>query len=57
MRIFKLVITLLKLNIQQDLAYRADTLVSLLMNLMWMGWEVLACRSSLAIRPRWAVGR
>ena len=32
---------LFKLNIQQELAYRADTLVNILTSLMWLGWELI----------------
>lgn len=39
---FKLLATLLKINIQQELAYRADALVNILINLMWLGWELLS---------------
>ncbi len=38
---FKLLGTLLKINVQQDLAYRADAIVNILVNLMWLGWELL----------------
>jgi len=38
----KLLLTLLKLNLQQELAYRAETVVNLLVNLMWLGWELLS---------------
>src|SRR6185503_19451604 len=38
----KLLGTLVKLNIQQELAYRADAIVNLLVNLMWLGWELLS---------------
>jgi ABC-2 type transport system permease protein len=38
----KLLTALLKINLQQDLAYRADMLVNILMNLMWLGWELLS---------------
>ncbi len=38
---FKLLATLVKVNLQQDLAYRADALVNILVNLMWLGWELL----------------
>jgi len=31
----------LKVNIQMSLAYRADTVVNILLNLMWLGWELL----------------
>jgi viologen exporter family transport system permease protein len=34
--------TLLKINIQQELAYRADALVNILVNILWLGWEVLS---------------
>jgi ABC-2 type transport system permease protein len=37
----KLVNTFLKINLQIALAYRADTLVNILINLMWLGWELL----------------
>jgi ABC-2 type transport system permease protein len=33
--------TLLKINIQQELAYRADTAINLVLSLMWLGWELL----------------
>lgn len=42
MGIFKLLTTLLKLNIQQELAYRADTLINIALSLMWLGWELLS---------------
>lgn len=38
----KLLGTLVKINIQQELAYRANTIVSILLNLMWLGWELLS---------------
>ncbi len=31
-----------KVNIQQDLAYRTDAAVNMLVNLMWLGWELLS---------------
>ena len=37
----KLIQTFLKVNLQIALAYRADTLVNILINLMWLGWELL----------------
>lgn len=42
MHILKLLQTLLKVNIQMSLAYRADTVVQILLNLMWLGWELLS---------------
>ncbi len=38
----KLLGTLVKLNVQQELAYRADAVVNILVNLMWLGWELLS---------------
>jgi ABC-2 type transport system permease protein len=38
----RLLNTLLKLNVQQELAYRADAVASILVNLMWLGWELLS---------------
>jgi len=37
----KLLLVFLKINLQMALAYRADTVVNILMNLMWLGWELL----------------
>jgi ABC-2 type transport system permease protein len=39
---FKVLSALLKINIQLSLAYRADTVVNILLNLMWLGWELLS---------------
>jgi ABC-2 type transport system permease protein len=36
--------TFLKVNLQMSLAYRADTVVNILLNLMWLGWELLSLR-------------
>lgn len=33
--------TLIKINIQMSVAYRADTIINILLNLMWLGWEML----------------
>jgi len=41
MHTLKLISTFFKVNVQMSLAYRADTLVSILLNLMWLGWELL----------------
>jgi len=38
----RLLSTFLRVNIQLSLAYRADTLVNILLNLMWLGWELLS---------------
>ena len=42
MHTLKLLGTLIKLNLQQELAYRADALVNILLNLTWLGWELLS---------------
>ena len=38
----KLISTFFKINVQMSLAYRADTIVNILLNLMWLGWELLS---------------
>ena len=42
MQTLKLLGSFLKINIQMSLAYRADTVVNILLNLMWLGWELLS---------------
>jgi ABC-2 type transport system permease protein len=42
MYFLKLISTFFKVNVQMSLAYRADTVVSILLNLMWLGWELLS---------------
>lgn len=42
MQTLKLLGTFLKVNIQMSLAYRTDTVVQILLNLMWLGWELLS---------------
>jgi ABC-2 type transport system permease protein len=42
MHMMTLLATLLKINIQQELAYRADAIVNALISLMWLGWELLS---------------
>jgi ABC-2 type transport system permease protein len=37
----RLLTTLVKINLQQDLAYRVDAVVNILVNLFWLGWELL----------------
>src|SRR5215216_243281 len=41
MHVFKLFATFLKVNIQQELAYRANAVINALLSLMWLGWELL----------------
>ncbi len=38
----KLLSAFFKVNVQMALAYRADTVVNILLNLMWLGWELLS---------------
>ncbi|MCC7119140.1 MAG: ABC-2 family transporter protein [Anaerolineales bacterium] len=42
MHALKLLSAFLKVNLQMSLAYRADTIVNILLNLMWLGWEILS---------------
>ena len=42
MQTLRLLSALLKVNIQMSLAYRADLIVNILLNLMWLGWELLS---------------
>lgn len=42
MHTLKLLSAFLKMNLQQALAYRADTLLSIVLNLLWLGWELVS---------------
>jgi len=42
MQTFKLLSAFFKVNVQMALAYRADTIVNILLNIMWLGWELLS---------------
>lgn len=42
MNVLKLLSAFLRVNIQMSLAYRADTVVNILLNIMWLGWELLS---------------
>ena len=42
MHILRLLTTFLRVNLQQELAYRADTVINILLSLMWLGWELLS---------------
>src|SRR5512147_398522 len=42
MRVFKLLYAFLKMNLQQVLAYRADTVLNIVLSLFWLGWELLS---------------
>lgn len=59
MYILKLLTTFLRVNIQQELAYRADTLINILLSLMWLGWELLGLSiifSNTATLGGWSLG-
>lgn len=59
MRALRLIGTFLKVNIQMSLAYRADTLVNILVNLVWLGWELLSLNiifSNTATLGGWGPG-
>ncbi len=42
MHTLKLLSAFFKVNVQLALAYRADTIVNILLNIMWLGWELLS---------------
>ena len=42
MRTLKLLSAFFKVNVQLALAYRADTIINILLNIMWLGWELLS---------------
>jgi len=44
MAALKLINVFIKVNLQIAFAYRADTIVNILINLMWLGWELLGLR-------------
>jgi ABC-2 type transport system permease protein len=41
MQTLRLLAALFKVNVQMTLAYRTDTVVNILLNLFWLGWELL----------------
>jgi ABC-2 type transport system permease protein len=42
--VLRLLSAFFKVNVQMALAYRTDTLINILLNLMWLGWELLGLR-------------
>src|SRR5689334_13277452 len=42
MHTLKVLSALFKINVQMSLAYRADTIINILLNLMWLGWDLLS---------------
>lgn len=41
MHLFRVLGALFKINLQQELAYRVDTLINILTSVMWLGWELI----------------
>ena len=41
MNTLRVLSALFKVNVQMSLAYRTDTIVNILLNLFWLGWELL----------------
>lgn len=41
MHAYKLISTFVKVNLQMSFAYRIDTIVNILLNLFWLGWELI----------------
>ncbi len=59
MQNIKLLSAFLKVNIHMALAYRADTVVNILLNLMWLGWELLSLNiifSNTTTLGGWGIG-
>jgi len=55
----KLIGTLIKLNVQQELAYRTDAVINMIVNLMWLGWELLSLSilfSNTTTLAGWGIG-
>ena len=42
MHTLKVLSAFFKINVQMSLAYRADTIINILLNIMWLGWELLS---------------
>ena len=59
MHAIKLVSTFLKVNLQMAMAYRADTVINILLNLFWLAWELLTLQiifSNTATLGGWGFG-
>jgi ABC-2 type transport system permease protein len=55
----KLIGTLIKLNVQQELAYRTDAVINILVNVLWLGWELLSLSilfSNTTSLAGWGIG-
>lgn len=42
MHLIRLFATFIKVNLQQDLAYRADAIANMIISIMWLGWDLLS---------------
>jgi ABC-2 type transport system permease protein len=50
---------LIKINFQNAMAYRADTVINVLLNVMWLGWELLGLNIIFSNTPSlggWGLG-
>jgi ABC-2 type transport system permease protein len=59
MHAFKLLSAFFKVNLQMALAYRTDTVVNILLNIMWLGWELLSINiifSNTQTLGGWGIG-
>lgn len=59
MHAYKLLSTLVKVNVQMSLAYRVDTIIAVLLNLFWLGWELVTMQiifSNTATLGGWSFG-
>ncbi len=59
MHAYKLLSTFVKVNVQMSLAYRVDTIIAVLLNLFWLGWELVTMQiifSNTATLGGWSFG-
>ena len=59
MQTLKLFSAFFKVNVQMAFAYRADTVINILLNLMWLGWELLGLNIIFSNTPSlggWGLG-
>lgn len=59
MTVLRLLSAFVKVNVQMEVAYRFDTIVNILLNLMWLGWELLGISiifSNTSSLGGWGIG-
>ena len=59
MRLLQLLKAFFKINVQIAVAYRTDTIANILLNLLWLGWELLGLNiifSNTATLGGWGLG-